>query len=87
MGPVARRSSGDPTARILLDRTQSGRGSLGQDVINRINGRWEQTFDPDSPLVEYVTPGVPDSAGRQGTAINQIVVHATGATEISASTL
>jgi hypothetical protein len=56
--------------RIMDNSTTTG---PPQAFINTINAR--PRIDPDSPLVDYVAPGVAGATTR--TAYNQIVLHAT----------
>ena len=66
----------DPRSRMLADRV-TGAGGLQQSFIDTINGRTR--FAPDSPVVEYVVPGVPGNATR--TAFNEIIMQATAGGE------
>lgn len=63
-----------PTSQAIVRATQTVFHPNSVDNVN-----FAQRFKPDSPLVEYVVAGIPGNAPR--TAINQIILHATGGVE------
>lgn len=61
------------TRQSLLAIANGVKPSLTRELVTRVNDR--PRFDPDSPLVEHVIPGVPGRAKRLAT--NQLILHAT----------
>ncbi|MBI3416314.1 MAG: N-acetylmuramoyl-L-alanine amidase [Verrucomicrobia bacterium] len=65
--------------------TATGGGIIRADsaasILNPLLNVSRPRFDPDSPLVDYVSAGQPVLMGRQVTTISQVVMHATADVE------